>query len=113
VVGGQGWTLQDRTVDVESGGVARALPCLLGVVEPDDAAQVGAGRRDLMDNALGIAVGGASLTVHGDDCALTGCEVRNGQIGPLSRAPMRRLTTEAALPTTDTVLIYPSSGLAT
>jgi hypothetical protein len=41
--------------------VTRALPGLLGIVEPDDAAQVRTGRRDLVENAVGIAVGGASL----------------------------------------------------
>ena len=59
-------SLQHRTVDVEARAVARAVPTPLGLVEPQETAEVRAAQRDGVQAALIVAVyaGLAETSTH-------------------------------------------------
>jgi hypothetical protein len=73
-----GGAVEHGAVGVEAGPVAGAVPGAFGVVERDDAAQVGAHRGDRMQLVGVVAVDGATVAVDADDGAGAG--------GPLRRS---------------------------
>ena len=68
-------TLEHGAVGAEARAVARAVPRALGRVEADLAVQVRADRRDGVDDAVLVAVGGDPVAVVLHDAALAGGEL--------------------------------------
>src|SRR5215211_893037 len=75
-----GGSLDHLAVDAEAGSVAGAVPGVFGVVERDDAAQVGTGGGDGGQQTGLVAVDGAAFAADPHHRAAAGCEV-GGRIG--------------------------------
>src|SRR4051794_7169340 len=59
-----GWAVEHVAVEGEAGAVAGAIPCLLGIVELDDASEMGTGGPQGPYGAVSAASNGDGLAVH-------------------------------------------------
>jgi len=70
-----GGAVEHVSVEVEARSVAWAIPGLLGIVEANDAAEMGAGRLHHPEVALAVASNGDEGSIDATDAPLAGLEV--------------------------------------